>query len=167
MASSFDLEALITLLSFGRSMSIAVDSGSAPFPYTSCFVECRFRVGIPLGPAKPQHLAICLMILEVLISLICVIVEDGKVLSSGSNRTTETRNASRHAELEAIDVLLQQWQSMGFSPLEVAEKFSKCDLYVTCEPCIMCASALSILPKVVSLTVVKVVDKRGSCALEG
>ncbi|KAG9444605.1 hypothetical protein H6P81_015945 [Aristolochia fimbriata] len=75
----------------------------------------------------------------------CVIVEDGKVISSGNNRTTETQNASRHAELEVIDVLLQQWQSMGFSPLEVAEKFSKCDLYVTCEPCIRCASALSIL----------------------
>jgi len=29
--------------------------------------------------------------------------------------------------------------------MQVAEKFSRCDLYVTCEPCIMCATALSIL----------------------
>ncbi|XP_015582173.1 tRNA-specific adenosine deaminase TAD2 isoform X1 [Ricinus communis] len=75
----------------------------------------------------------------------CVIVEDGKVIASGRNRTTETRNATRHAEMEAIDVLLEQWQKGGLSVSEVAEKFSKCVLYVTCEPCIMCAAALSIL----------------------
>lgn len=47
--------------------------------------------------------------------------------------------------MEAIDMLLEQWQKSGLSQLAVAEKFSGCDLYVTCEPCIMCASALSIL----------------------
>ncbi|KAG2397771.1 tRNA(adenine(34)) deaminase [Vigna angularis] len=75
----------------------------------------------------------------------CVIVEDGKVIATGRNRTTETRNATRHAEMEAIDVLLGQWQKNRHSMSEVAEKFSNCSLYVTCEPCIMCASALSIL----------------------
>ncbi|XP_037493977.1 tRNA-specific adenosine deaminase TAD2 isoform X1 [Jatropha curcas] len=75
----------------------------------------------------------------------CVIVEGGIVIGSGRNRTTETRNATRHAEMEAIDVLLEQWQKSGLSTSEVAEKFSKCTLYVTCEPCIMCAAALSIL----------------------
>ncbi|XP_077235979.1 uncharacterized protein LOC143877676 isoform X2 [Tasmannia lanceolata] len=75
----------------------------------------------------------------------CVIVEEGKVISSGCNRTTESRNATRHAEMEAIDVLLEQWLRNGLSHLDVAEKFSRCDIYVTCEPCIMCATALSIL----------------------
>ncbi|GMN62755.1 hypothetical protein TIFTF001_031834 [Ficus carica] len=75
----------------------------------------------------------------------CVIVKDGKVKSSGRNRTTETRNATRHAEMEAIDTLLEEWQKSGHSKSEVAENFSNCILYVTCEPCIMCASALSIL----------------------
>ncbi|XP_010252288.1 PREDICTED: tRNA-specific adenosine deaminase 2 isoform X2 [Nelumbo nucifera] len=75
----------------------------------------------------------------------CVIVEDGKVVASGRNRTTETRNATRHAEMEAIDVLLEQLQKLGLSEAEVAEKFSGFDFYVTCEPCIMCAMALSIL----------------------
>ncbi|KAL6331851.1 hypothetical protein AAG906_020197 [Vitis piasezkii] len=42
--------------------------------------------------------------------------------------------ATRHAEMEAIDVLLEQWQKNGLS-----------NLYVTCEPCIMCAASLSIL----------------------
>ncbi|KAK7831979.1 trna-specific adenosine deaminase tad2 [Quercus suber] len=53
--------------------------------------------------------------------------------------------ATRHAEMEAIDILLEHWQKNGLSKLEVAEKFSNCYLYVTCEPCIMCAAALSIL----------------------
>ncbi|KAF5199506.1 tRNA-specific adenosine deaminase [Thalictrum thalictroides] len=75
----------------------------------------------------------------------CVFVLDGKVISTGRNRTTETRNATRHAEMEAIDDLLKNWQDNGLSAMEIAGKFSKCDLYVTCEPCIMCASALSIL----------------------
>lgn len=47
--------------------------------------------------------------------------------------------------MEAADVILGQWQGSGLSAKEVAEKFSQCILYVTCEPCIMCASALSIL----------------------
>nr|GMD27378.1 tRNA-specific adenosine deaminase 2 [Ipomoea batatas] len=75
----------------------------------------------------------------------CVMVEDGEVIASGRNRTTETRNATRHAEMEAIDILLDQWKKSGLSPSEVSERFSKCVLYVTCEPCIMCAAALSFL----------------------
>ncbi|XP_030552945.2 tRNA-specific adenosine deaminase TAD2-like isoform X4 [Rhodamnia argentea] len=75
----------------------------------------------------------------------CVIVEDENVIAAGRNRTNETRNATRHAEMEAIDVLLIQWQRTGFTAAEVAEKFSACSLYVTCEPCIMCAAALSII----------------------
>ncbi|KAL2938704.1 tRNA-specific adenosine deaminase TAD2 [Bienertia sinuspersici] len=73
----------------------------------------------------------------------CVIVENKKVIASGSNRTNETRNATRHAEMEAIDSLLQQWQQDGLSQSDLAKRFSKCVLYVTCEPCIMCAAALS------------------------
>ncbi|KAK1294964.1 hypothetical protein QJS10_CPA16g01263 [Acorus calamus] len=75
----------------------------------------------------------------------CVIVEDGKVIASGSNRTNETRNATRHAEMEATDILLKQWQNSGLTQSEVSEKFSNCVLYVTCEPCIMCAAALLFL----------------------
>lgn len=47
--------------------------------------------------------------------------------------------------MEAIDILIEAWQRDGLSTSEVADKFSKCKLYVTCEPCIMCASALSII----------------------
>ncbi|GAB2274976.1 tRNA(adenine34) deaminase [Dionaea muscipula] len=75
----------------------------------------------------------------------CVIVEDGQVIASGSNRTNETRNATRHAEMEAFDTLFEQWQKDGLSKPEVAKKISNCTLFVTCEPCIMCAGALSFL----------------------
>ncbi|KAL5732688.1 hypothetical protein ACOSP7_032041 [Xanthoceras sorbifolium] len=72
-------------------------------------------------------------------------MEGEKLIAAGRNRTTETRNATRHAEMEAIGVLLDQWQRDGLSQSEVAEKFSKCCLYVTCEPWIMCDAALSFL----------------------
>ncbi|KAG0486485.1 hypothetical protein HPP92_008580 [Vanilla planifolia] len=75
----------------------------------------------------------------------CVIVKDGVVVASGSNRTSETRNATRHAEMEAIDFLLDKLKKEGLDSSQVAQKFFTCDLYVTCEPCIMCAAALSIL----------------------
>ncbi|XP_042485490.1 tRNA-specific adenosine deaminase TAD2-like isoform X1 [Macadamia integrifolia] len=72
----------------------------------------------------------------------------GACFTAGKTGLGQPRSAcwaTRHAEMEAIDVLLEQWQSTGLSESEVAQKFSRCDLYVTCEPCIMCATALSIL----------------------
>ncbi|XP_073158176.1 tRNA-specific adenosine deaminase TAD2-like [Henckelia pumila] len=47
--------------------------------------------------------------------------------------------------MEAIDKLLEQWQKSGLTRGEISLKFSQCTLYVTCEPCIMCAAALSII----------------------
>ncbi|KAG0627610.1 hypothetical protein M758_2G215000 [Ceratodon purpureus] len=77
----------------------------------------------------------------------CVIVKDGEVIGRGSNRTNETRNATRHAEMEAIDMVLCLWQQSltAHSDNVSTEGFQQCDLDVTCEPCIMCASALSLL----------------------
>ncbi|MCO5584267.1 hypothetical protein L7F22_038191 [Adiantum nelumboides] len=75
----------------------------------------------------------------------CVIVKDGEVIASGSNKTNASGNATRHAEMEAIDKLLFKWQQAGLNQQQVADKFSSCELFVTCEPCIMCAAAPSIL----------------------
>ena len=36
----------------------------------------------------------------------CVVVRDGEVIATGSNRTNELRNGTRHAEFEAIDAIL-------------------------------------------------------------
>eukprot|EP00242_Pyramimonas_sp_CCMP2087_P018590 CAMPEP_0198209872 /NCGR_PEP_ID=MMETSP1445-20131203/17786_1 /TAXON_ID=36898 /ORGANISM="Pyramimonas sp., Strain CCMP2087" /LENGTH=190 /DNA_ID=CAMNT_0043883779 /DNA_START=102 /DNA_END=674 /DNA_ORIENTATION=+ len=70
----------------------------------------------------------------------CVIVRQDEVIGRGSNRTNEMRNATRHAELEAIDEILQRVDG------DVTKiNFSECELFVTCEPCIMCAGALSLI----------------------
>jgi len=70
----------------------------------------------------------------------CAFVRNGEVVAVGSNRTNEERNGTRHAELDAIDSLLAQARISG-----VPAPFSECDVYVTCEPCIMCAGALSLV----------------------
>eukprot|EP00887_Chlorella_sp_A99_P004168 scaffold23.g4168.t1 len=70
----------------------------------------------------------------------CVIARDGAVVAAGSNKTNEQRNGTRHAEFVAIDRLLGQHGGDV-----AAARFPECDLYVTCEPCIMCAGALSLL----------------------
>ena len=63
----------------------------------------------------------------------CVLVHQGKVVGSGMNDTNKSLNGTRHAEFLAIAELLSSYPPSIF-PLT--------DLYVTVEPCIMCASAL-------------------------
>lgn len=72
----------------------------------------------------------------------CILVYDGRVVSSGGNVTNETRNATRHAELIAIDQVYQWCIETQKSPMDV---FPFCSLYVTVEPCIMCAGALRLV----------------------
>lgn len=69
----------------------------------------------------------------------CVIVRDDVVVGRGFNRTNETRNGTSHAEYHAIAEVIQR-----FGSPEAAE-FHRCTLYVTCEPCIMCAGALALI----------------------
>ncbi|GAB4817081.1 hypothetical protein N2152v2_004127 [Parachlorella kessleri] len=85
------------------------------------------------------------------------LAEGGRIVSAGSNKTNETRNGTRHAEFVAIDRLLQQHGGDV-----AAANFPECDLYVTCEPCIMCAGALSLLG-VRSVTYGCPNDKFGGC----
>lgn len=63
----------------------------------------------------------------------CVLVLDGKVVARGMNDTNRSLNGSRHAEFLAIQQFLNQF------PMK---RLKEADLYVTVEPCIMCASAL-------------------------
>ena len=62
-----------------------------------------------------------------------VIVKDGRIISSGRNRREEKKNALLHAEISAIDRACKKlggWRLCG------------CDIYVTLEPCAMCAGAI-------------------------
>ena len=64
----------------------------------------------------------------------CVIVRDGEVVARAGNRTITDRDPSAHAELLAIR---QAAAALG------SERLTDCDLYVTLEPCAMCAAAMS------------------------
>lgn len=62
-----------------------------------------------------------------------VVVCDGVVVGTGLNRRESGKNALAHAEIEAIDVACK---TLG------GWRLHKCDLYVTLEPCPMCAGAI-------------------------
>lgn len=85
-----------------------------------------------------------LLINETPVSCIFVSNVDGTVLSIGFNDTNNSLNGTRHAEFVAIDQILDK-----YIPLDkrgdiayVKDFFLNVTLYVTVEPCIMCASAL-------------------------
>ena len=63
----------------------------------------------------------------------CVIVRDGKIIGRDRNRREEKQAVSSHAEMEAM---AQANEALGSWRLE------DCDLYVTLEPCPMCAGAI-------------------------
>eukprot|EP00960_Hanusia_phi_P044335 756587-Hanusia_phi.AAC.1 len=71
----------------------------------------------------------------------CVLTRGGSVIARGHNKTNERMDATRHAEMVAIDALVEE-SGEGF---EAQKLLAGCTLYVTCEPCIMCASALAML----------------------
>ena len=64
----------------------------------------------------------------------CVMVRDGAVVACAGNRTLELRDPTAHAELLAIRAAAA---ALG------SERLTDCDLYVTLEPCAMCAAAMS------------------------
>ena len=79
----------------------------------------------------------------------CVFVRDGHMIAQARNRTNELANATRHAELEAIDEILQKIPPkdtrFGTAPHGGPpddNPMLRTTLYVTIEPCLMCASAL-------------------------
>lgn len=87
----------------------------------------------------------------------CVVVyKDEKIIGRGANRTVETRNGTRHAEFEAFDQILSNNE---YSSPDI---FQECTLYVTVEPCIMCASAL-LLMKIKNVYCGCMNDKFGGC----
>jgi tRNA(adenine34) deaminase len=63
-----------------------------------------------------------------------VIVKDGRVIAAAGNRPRELRDPTAHAELLAIRRACEALQD---------ERLGSCDLYVTLEPCTMCAAAIS------------------------
>ena len=71
-----------------------------------------------------------------------VIVRDGKVIARGYNKRETKKNALFHAEIVAIDKACRRL---------VARRLPKCEIYITLEPCPMCAGAIvqARIPRVV------------------
>lgn len=72
----------------------------------------------------------------------CLFVYEDQELATGRNQVNETKNATRHAEMVAIDKILKWCLDKG---KEKDDVFSNVTLYVTVEPCIMCAGALRLM----------------------
>lgn len=83
----------------------------------------------------------------------CVIVYDGKIISRGYNRRTIDKNTLAHAELAAIKKAskkMDDWRLEG------------CTMYVTLEPCQMCAGAL--VQSRIDRVVVGCMNPKAGCA---
>jgi tRNA(adenine34) deaminase len=64
----------------------------------------------------------------------CVVVQNGAVIARAGNRTLTDNDPAGHAEIVALREAARAL---------VSERLSSCDLYVTLEPCTMCAAAIS------------------------
>ncbi|MEM8791196.1 MAG: nucleoside deaminase [Pseudomonadota bacterium] len=64
-----------------------------------------------------------------------VVVRDGEILAAAGNRVRADNDPAGHAELIAIRAAAARIGN---------ERLSDCDLYVTLEPCAMCAGAISL-----------------------
>jgi tRNA(adenine34) deaminase len=64
----------------------------------------------------------------------CVIVREGQIIARAGNRTLADKDPTAHAELLAIRAAAA---ALG------SARLAGCDLYVTLEPCAMCAAAMS------------------------
>lgn len=96
--------------------SAAAEPAGAADPMGLAFIEARAaadRGEVPVG---------------------AVVVEGGRVVAAAGNRTRADRDPTAHAELLAIRMACA---ALG------EERLSGCDLYVTLEPCPMCAAAIS------------------------
>ena len=64
----------------------------------------------------------------------CVIVRGNEIVASAGNRTLTDHDPTAHAEVLALRAAAH---AVG------SERLTDCDLYVTLEPCTMCAAAIS------------------------
>lgn len=83
----------------------------------------------------------------------CVIVRDGKIIARGHNLTETEKDPTMHAEMNAIREAADKlggWRLPG------------CSVYVTCEPCAMCAGAM-VWARIEELCIGADDPKAGAC----
>lgn len=76
---------------------------------------------------------------EVAIGCIFYNTKTNEVVARGRNSVNATKNATRHAEMNCIDDTIRY---CSLNQLEPDDLWPVLDVYVTCEPCIMCARIL-------------------------
>lgn len=82
-----------------------------------------------------------------------IIVKDGEVVGRGYNLTETSKDPTAHAEMIAIREASENlggWRLMG------------CEMYVTCEPCSMCAGAI-VWSRIEKLYIGTMDPKAGAC----
>lgn len=82
-----------------------------------------------------------------------VIVKDKEIIGRGHNLVESGKNPTKHAEILAIE---EAGKHLGYSRLY------GCEMYVTCEPCTMCAGAL-ILSRISKVVIGTMDKKSGAC----
>jgi tRNA-specific adenosine deaminase 2 len=99
--------------------------------WESAEIESIMRIAL-----EQAELALCAG--EVPVGCVFIQGTTKEMLAKGHNQTNLSMNATRHAELVAInDLLLKRKGSLN--------AFNGSYLFVTCEPCIMCAAAIAAL----------------------
>ena len=83
----------------------------------------------------------------------CVIVHDGTIIGRGRNQVEALHDATAHAEIVAIGAASNALQSW---------RLHECTLYVTLEPCAMCAGAI-VLARLGRLVYGALDPKAGAC----
>lgn len=86
-----------------------------------------------------------------------VIVKDGEIIGRGHNRTEGNGDTTAHAEMEAIrEASKVLRETLGW------RRLTGCDMYVTMEPCSMCAGAL-VWSRIENLYIGVMDPKAGAC----
>lgn len=83
----------------------------------------------------------------------CVIVKDGKIISRGYNQKETKFDTTKHAEILAIQKASKKLNSW---------RLLDCDMYVTLEPCSMCAGAI-INSRIRKVYIGTFDEKTGAC----
>jgi tRNA(adenine34) deaminase len=120
------LFSLIWPLSFGAANYQSANDGARAF-----VADCRVKRADFMGEALAEARAAAARG-EVPVG--AVLVRGGKVLARAGNRTRELADPTAHAEMLVIRQACRETES---------ERLPEADLYVTLEPCAMCAAAIS------------------------
>lgn len=82
-----------------------------------------------------------------------IIVKDGKIIARGYNSKEEKNNTIKHAEIIAIEKASKKLENW---------RLENCEMYVTLEPCPMCAGAI-INSRIKKVYIGALDEKTGAC----